>query len=167
LLFDQGAEEVVESRHIGSRWSKEIPFVASGHHELRDPEGFPINRRPWGTLTAFDLSRGDLLWQVPLGTYPALEAKGHAPTGTFNMGGPIVTAGGLVFIGATMDERFRAFDSTTGQVLWEFQMEAGGYATPATFEVRGRQYVVIAAGGGGKPGTKSSDAYYCFALPKR
>ncbi|HEY4654671.1 MAG TPA: pyrroloquinoline quinone-dependent dehydrogenase, partial [Cyclobacteriaceae bacterium] len=103
-------------------------------------------------------------WQVPLGTYPELEAKGHPPTGTFNMGGAAVTAGGLVFIGATMDERFRAFDKDTGKVLWEFQMDAGGYATPAVYEVKGRQYIVIAAGGGGKPETRPGNASYCFAL---
>ena len=82
------------------------------------------------------------------------------------MGGSVVTAGGLVFIGAAMDERFHAFDKQTGKLLWEFQMDAGGYATPCTYEIDGRQYVVIAAGGGGKPGTRSGDAYYCFALPR-
>ncbi len=81
------------------------------------------------------------------------------------MGGPIITASGLVFIAATMDERIRAFDVKNGQQLWQFQMDAGGYATPATYEVEGKQYIVIAAGGGGKPGTKPGDAYYCFALP--
>ena len=103
---------------------------------------------------------------MPLGTYPALEARGLPPTGTFNIGGPLVTAGGLVFIGAAMDERFHAFDAATGKLLWEFQMDAGGYASPATFEADGRQYVVIAAGGGGKPETRPGNAYYCFALPR-
>ena len=83
------------------------------------------------------------------------------------MGGSVVTAGGLVFIGAAMDERFHAFDKSTGKLLWEFQMEAGGYATPCTYEVGGRQFVLIAAGGGGKPETKPGNAYYAFALPKR
>ena len=99
-----------------------IPYVATGHNEFRDPKGFPANKRPWGTVSAIDLNKGEILWQVPLGTYPQLEAKGYPPTGTFNMGGPIVTAGGLVFIGGAMDERFRALDSDTGRVLWQYQM---------------------------------------------
>ncbi len=115
-------------------------------------------------MSAIDLDKGSIDWQVPLGTYPALEKEGHDPTGTFNLGGPLVTAGGLVFIAATMDERIRAFDKDTGEMLWEFQMEAGGYATPATFAIDGHQYLMIAAGGGGIPGTPSGDAYYCFSL---
>ncbi|MGI9552723.1 MAG: PQQ-binding-like beta-propeller repeat protein, partial [Aurantibacter sp.] len=126
---------------------------------------FPINKRPWGTLNAIDLNQGKIKWQVPLGTYPRLEAKGLKPTGTFNIGGPVVTAGGLIFIGAAMDERMHAYDKDTGALLWEFQMDAGGYATPSTYEIDGHQYIVIAAGGGGKPGTKPGDSYYCFALP--
>jgi quinoprotein glucose dehydrogenase len=132
---------------------------------VADPDGFPIAKRPWGTLSAIDLNEGGIRWRVPLGTYPALEAQGLPPTGTFNMGGPMVTAGGLVFIGATKDARFRAFDVGTGQVLWEAQLETAAYATPATYEVDGRQYIVVAAGGGGKPGTRPGDQYVAFALP--
>ena len=163
-LREEGKEIMLETSKIGLTFSSHIPYVATGHNELKDHEGFPGNKRPWGTLTAIDMDKGKISWQVPLGTYPELEARGFPPTGTFNMGGPIVTAGGLVFIGGTMDERFRAFHSETGDVLWEFQLDAGGYATPSTFEVEGVQYVIIAAGGGGKPGTKPGDAYYCFAL---
>jgi quinoprotein glucose dehydrogenase len=165
FLFSEGADEKISAADLKQTWAGEIPWVATGHHDFRDPEGFPANKRPWGTLTAIDLDRGVFRWQVPLGTYPALEKRGEPPTGTFNIGGSLVTAGGLVFIGAAMDERFHAFDQATGKLLWEFQMEAGGYATPCTYSVGGRQFVLIAAGGGGKPETKPGNAYYCFALP--
>jgi quinoprotein glucose dehydrogenase len=102
---------------------------------------------------------------MPLGEIPALTAKGRAPTGLENYGGPIVTAGGLVFIAASKDEMFRAFNRRTGKILWQTKLPAGGYATPATFQAQGRQFVVIACGGG-KMGTKSGDAYVAFALPR-
>lgn len=166
FLFERNTEERVAVPDARFSWAEEIPYVATGHHEFRGPDGFPVNRRPWGTLNAIDLDAGEILWQVPMGTYPQLEKQGLSPTGTFNIGGPLVTAGGLVFIGAAMDERFHAYDKTTGELLWEYGMGAGGYATPATYAVEGRQYVVIAAGGGGKPGTRPGDAYFCFALPE-
>lgn len=165
FLKDEGHEEQLQTADLELSFVQEIPYTATGHNEFKDPDGFPVNAPPWGTLSAIDLDAGRIIWQVPLGTYPELEAQGLPPTGTFNMGGPVVTAGGLVFIGGAMDERFRAIDKASGEVLWQYQMDAGGYATPATFAVDGKQYVVIAAGGGGKPGTKPGDAYYCFALP--
>ena len=140
------------------------PYTHTGYNRFLDPDGYPAVKPPWGTLNAIDLNTGDYLWRVPLGEYPELMAQGVPPTGTENYGGPLVTAGGLVFIGASKDEHFRAFDRKTGRELWRMKLPAGGYATPSTYEVNGRQFVVIACGGG-KMGTKSGDAYVAFALP--
>jgi quinoprotein glucose dehydrogenase len=140
------------------------PYTHLGYNRFLDPEGYPAVKPPWGTLSAIDLDRGEIRWSVPLGEVPELTKRGVPPTGTENYGGPIVTAGGLLFVAATKDERIRAFDKRTGQVLWEATLPAGGYATPATYEAGGRQYVVIPAGGG-KMGTRSGDAYVAFALP--
>lgn len=164
FLWDEGKGNRISKDSLQLSFSEGVPFVASGHNALRDPEGFPANEPPWGTLTAINLDEGNTLWQVPLGTYPELEKRGFDSTGTFNMGGPLVTAGGLVFIGAAMDERFRAFDKDSGKVLWEYQLAAGAYATPASFVIEGKQYIVVAAGGGGKPETKPGDLFYCFTL---
>ena len=166
FLLGEGQDEKHSGADLELSFAGGVPYVATGHNEFRDPQGFPANKGPWGTLTAIDLAKGELRWQVPLGTYPALEARGLPPTGTFNMGGPLVTKGGLVFIGAAMDERFHAFDALSGKLLWQYQLDAGAYASPASFETGGRQYVVIAAGGGGKPETRPGNAYYCFALPR-
>jgi quinoprotein glucose dehydrogenase len=141
-----------------------VPYAHTGWFRFLDPDGYPAVKPPWGTLNAIDLNTGEYLWRVPLGEFPELTARGIPQTGTENYGGPMVTAGGLVFIAATQDEKFRAFDKRTGQLLWETDLPAGGYATPATYEIGGKQYIVIAAGGG-KMGTKSSDTYVAFALP--
>ncbi|HEX8914210.1 MAG TPA: pyrroloquinoline quinone-dependent dehydrogenase [Humisphaera sp.] len=139
-------------------------YEGVGYSYFLDPDGYPAIKPPWGMVTAIDLSKGEFAWQVPLGEFPALAAKGYGKTGTENFGGTIVTAGGLVFIGGSKDEKFRALDSATGKTLWEHQLPAGGYATPCTYAVNGRQYVLIAAGGGGKPRTRSGDSFYAFAL---
>ncbi|MDX2249592.1 MAG: PQQ-binding-like beta-propeller repeat protein [Bacteroidia bacterium] len=139
-------------------------FSINGYVQFRDPEGYPAIKPPWGTLSAIDLNEGKIVWQVPSGEFSELTEKGISPTGTQNFGGPIATAGGLIFVGATQDEKFRAYDSDTGKILWETTLHAGGYATPATYEYEGRQYVVIAAGGGGKQLTKSGDSYVAFGL---
>jgi len=140
------------------------PYRFGGYHRFQDREGYPAVRPPWGTLNAIDLNTGEFVWRVPLGEYPELTARGLAITGTENYGGPVVTAGGLLFIAATRDERFRAFDKATGQLLWQTKLPFAGYATPSVYQVDGKQYVVIAAGGG-KLGTPSGDVYLAFALP--
>ena len=140
-------------------------FRLTGYGYFKDAEGYPAVKPPWGQLTAIDLNTGEFAWRVTLGEFPELKQRGVPQTGTENFGGTIVTAGGLVFIGGTMDEKFHAFDKSTGKLLWEHQLPAGGYATPSTYSVDGKQYVVIAAGGGGKLRTKSGDSFVAFALP--
>ena len=142
-------------------------FLFGGYTYYNDPNGYPAVSPPWGNLTAIDVSKGEIAWQIVHGEYPDLKAKGVPKTGTENFGGTIVTAGGLLFIGGTKDERFHAYDKKSGKLLWEYQLPAGGYANPCTYMVGGRQYVVIAAGGGGKLRTKSGDSFIAFALPER
>ncbi len=141
------------------------PYRHTGYVQFRDAEGYPGIKPPWGLLNAIDLNTGEFAWRVPLGEYPQLTARGVPRTGTESIGGTIVTAGGLVFVAATKDERIHAFDKQTGKLLWEHPLPAGGYATPSTYMVDGRQYVVIAAGGAGKMETKAGDAFVAFALP--
>ena len=143
----------------------QVPYQMTGYNRFLDDEGYPGITPPWGTLNAIDLTTGKLLWKVTLGEYPELTAKGIPATGTENYGGPVVTRGGLVFIAATKDSRIRAFDKKTGTILWEADLPVPGYATPAVYEVAGRQYIVIACGGG-KIGSASGDEYVAFALPE-
>jgi len=139
----------------------------TGYRRFLDPEGYPAVAPPWGTLNAINLNTGDYAWKIPLGEYPELSAKGLKNTGTENYGGPIVTAGGLLFIGATnFDKRFRAFDKSTGELLWATTLPYAGNATPATYQVDGRQFVVIGAGGGKDPKSGSGGVYVAFALPR-
>ncbi|MEO6315386.1 MAG: PQQ-binding-like beta-propeller repeat protein [Chitinophagaceae bacterium] len=142
-----------------------LPYKHTGYNRWYDSNGFPVNTPPWGTLTAVDLNTGERTWQVPLGEYKALTGKGIPATGTDNYGGPLVTASGILFIAASKDEKFRAFDTETGKIIWEATLPAAGYASPSTYSVNGKQYIVIACGGG-KLNTKSGDQYLAFALEK-
>ena len=143
-----------------------MKYLSDGYKKFLDPDGYPAVQPPWGTLNAIDLNTGEYAWKILLGEYPELAAKGMTNTGSENYGGPIVTAGGLIFVGATCyDKKFRAFDKKTGKLLWEVSLPAAGNATPATYEVNGRQFVVIAAGGG-KSKDPSGGSYVAFALPR-
>ncbi len=143
-----------------------LPYRFTGYQKFLDPEGYPAVAPPWGTLSAIDLDTGAYAWRIPLGEYPELTAKGVTNTGTENYGGPVVTAGGLVFIGATnFDNKFRAFDKTTGKLVWEATLPFSGNGTPAVYEVLGRQFIVIAAGGGYNRGKPTGGVYVAFALP--
>lgn len=143
-----------------------MKYRLTGYRKFLDPDGYPAVAPPWGTLNAIDLNTGEYVWKIPLGEYPELAAKGWKNTGTENYGGPLVTAGGLLFIGATnFDRKFRAFDKATGDLLWETALPFSGNATPITYEVGGRQFVVLAAGGGKDPRSRSGGVYLAFALP--
>jgi len=166
LDYILGIEAVGDPHNIGSNAeSPDVPYSHTGYNRFLDLEGYPAVKPPWGTLSAIDLNEGAIAWQVPLGELQELTEKGIPKTGTENYGGPVVTAGGLIFIGASKDEHFRVFDKDTGEELWKYKLPAGGYATPAVYEVDGRQYVVIACGGG-KMGTSSGDSYLAFSLPE-
>jgi quinoprotein glucose dehydrogenase len=169
-LMSDGTRDTAETGAASNdAASTSPPYNFTGYHKWYDPDGYPAVAPPWGTLNAIDLDTGEYAWKIPLGEYPELAAKGQADTGTENYGGPIVTAGGLVFIGATnYDNKFRAFDTDTGRLLWQTTMMNAGNATPATYEAGGRQFVVIAAFGGKtspRPGSPKG-AFVAFALPR-
>ena len=141
-------------------------YMFTGYRKFLDPDGYPAITPPWGTLNAIDLNTGHYLWKIPLGDYPALVAKGMANTGTENYGGPVVTGGGLLFIGATAyDKKIRAFNSQTGQLLWNADLPAPGVATAITYRVDGKQYVAIAAAGSKMDKVPYEGFYVAFALP--
>jgi quinoprotein glucose dehydrogenase len=174
--FDDGQLYALIDFLVSGR-SKELPsseppprdgkYRFTGYHKFLDADGYPAIAPPWGTLNAINLSTGEYVWKINLGEYPELAAKGVKNTGTENYGGPVVTAGGLVFIGASdFDKKFRAFDKATGELLWETTLPFSGNATPAIYAVNGRQYVVIAAGGGKDLKSPSGGVYVAFALSK-
>lgn len=159
---DAGTANVEEDKK-NPNWLK---YRNEGYILFRDPDGYPPLTPPWGTLNAIDLNKGEIRWQIPLGEYPELVAKGIKDTGSDNYGGPVVTASGLLFIGATnFDKKFRAFDKLTGKLLWETVLPAAGNATPSIYEIDGREFVVIVCGGG-KNGAPSGSSIVAFALDK-
>jgi quinoprotein glucose dehydrogenase len=163
-----------EDRRIANSLAStgDMKYVSDGYNRFLDADGYPAIQPPWGTLSAVNLDTGKIAWQRPLGEYPELVAQGIKDTGSENYGGPIVTAGGLLFIAATSyDNKIRAFNKDSGELLWEATLPAAGNATPAIYEVNGRQFVVIAAGGGKaqkRSGIEpvSAAIYVAYALPQ-
>jgi quinoprotein glucose dehydrogenase len=142
----------------------DLPYDMTGYNKFLTTEGLPAISPPWGTLNAINLNTGKIAWKIPLGEDENLTKQGFPQTGTENYGGPVVTAGGLVFIAATKDQKMRAFDKRNGKLLWEAKLPAAGFATPSVYWLNGKQYLVIACGGG-KLGAPSGDAYVAFSLP--
>lgn len=159
-----GDEKVEVTTSTKGKKAPVVPYKFNGYNKFLDSKGYPAISPPWGTLTAIDLNTGKHVWQKTLGEFKELTAKGITPTGTENYGGPVVTAGGILFIAATKDGMFRAFDKKTGKLLWQTELPAAGFATPSTYEVNGKQFVVVACGGT-KLGTRKGDSYVAFALP--
>jgi quinoprotein glucose dehydrogenase len=150
----------------GAVLGPEAKYHFNGYHKFLDPEGYPAVEPPWGTLNAIDLNTGRYVWRIPLGEYPELRVRGMRATGSENYGGPIVTAGGVVIIAATnFDHKIRAFNSSTGKLLWEHVMNYSGNATPATYSIDGKQYVVMATSNARAPSSPQGSQYVAFALP--
>ncbi len=143
-----------------------VSYSISGYSKFLDSNGLPAMRPPWGTLNAIDLNTGEYRWKVPYGETPELKAKGIPQTGSESYGGPVITASGLLFIAGTKDGYFRAYDKSNGKLIWQTQLPAAAFATPSTYEVNGRQYIVLACGGT-KLGAKGGDSYVAFALPEK
>src|SRR5207247_8578288 len=140
-----GEDTAVAAPTFQTPWPFGLKYTSDGYNKFLDPDGYPAVEPPWGTLNAINLDNGEIAWKIPFGEYPELVAKGIRNTGSENYGGPIVTAGGLVFIGATdYDNKFRAFDKKTGKLVWETVLPFAGNGTPATYELNGTQYIVIA-----------------------
>jgi quinoprotein glucose dehydrogenase len=160
-----GKANAGDKKELEAESSKLYPrYYMKGYKRLTTKQGIYGSNPPWGLLTAIDMNTGLKKWQIPLGSIDSLKTMGFENTGIENYGGPVATAGGVLFIAATKDEKIRAFDKETGKLLWEAKLPAAGHATPAVYEKNGKQFLVIACGGG--KGTKSGDAYVAFALPE-
>jgi quinoprotein glucose dehydrogenase len=162
-LFETEKKEVVSSSKKTAKPA--ILFGMNGYNKFLDSKGYPAIAPPWGTLSAINLNTGEYAWKIPLGEDKKLSAKGIPITGLENYGGGVVTAGGLFMIAATKDEMFRIFDKKTGKLLWQTALPASAFATPSTYEVDGKQYIVLACGGT-KLGTTKGDSYVAFAIKK-
>ena len=162
MLENKAAQQIKFSEPVRQDSFLNLPYTGTGYNKFLTKEGWPAIRPPWGTLNAINLNTGKIEWKIALGENKFFKEKGII-TGTENYGGPAVTAGGLVFIAATSDNKLRAFNKRTGQLLWQTMLPASGFATPAIYAANGKQYIVIACGGG-KLGTKSGDSYVAFAL---
>ena len=151
----------------GKDSSGKATYDTTGYHKFLDEEGYPAVKTPWGTFNAINLDTGNYVWKIPFGEYPELVAQGLGTTGSENYGGPVVTAGGVVFIAATViDKKIRAYDKRTGKLLWEYVLPYPANATPAVYEIDGREYLVIASGGGRDQRIPTGGVYMAFALPQ-
>ncbi|MFS0490352.1 PQQ-binding-like beta-propeller repeat protein [Leadbetterella byssophila] len=164
IAFIQGEEKKEPMGNTTGNKKVYVPYKFNGYTKFLNKDGYPAISPPWGTLTAIDLNTGQHKWQIPLGEFKELTQKGIPITGTENYGGPLVTKSGLLFIAATKDGKFRAFNKENGKMIWETELPAAGFATPATYQIKGKQYIVIAAGGT-KLGTRKGDSYIAYALP--
>ena len=164
LALPNGKQAYVERDKRKETAYDQVPYKMAGYNKFLTPKGNPAISPPWGSLNAINLKTGKLLWKVPLGEYPELKKKGVPPTGTENYGGPVVTAGGLVFIAGTLDKMFRAFNKMNGKLVWSYELPFAAFATPAMYKIGDKQFITIACGGG-KLKTTSGDAYVTFAIP--
>ncbi|MDA9089317.1 PQQ-binding-like beta-propeller repeat protein [Maribacter arcticus] len=163
FLFNEEQTSAHQRKMEIANTSEENPYLHDGYTKFLDGDGLPGISPPWGTLNAIDLNTGDFLWSIPFGETWSLKEKGFPTTGTENYGGPIITQNGLLLIAATKDGFFRAFNKTTGELLWEYELPAAAFATPSTYEYKGKQYIVLACGGE-KLGTKKGNQIIAFAL---
>jgi quinoprotein glucose dehydrogenase len=164
FLFNEKEDvKALKEPGFGKDQIKKLDYMISGYTKFLDKDGYPAVRPPWGTLNAIDLNSGEYVWKKVFGEYPELMAKGIPQTGAESYGGPVITASGLLFIAGTKDGKFRAYNKKTGELVWETKLPAAAFATPATYEVNGKQFVVVACGGT-KLGAKKGDSYVAFAL---